>query len=222
MKTLLLCFTLLSTFALARAAETGVRIRFGLTDQGNTKWDGAVSVAPGRVDSISGWRFQQSDAVDGTTGWKADTRPLTVRRSNAQKQKQAAATGGKKKGKAAAADGPIADNSVVLRLVDVTEDSVVSVTTAQGKFSFKLADVPYGKVVEQLNGAVDLERTAATQALTRSRADDDFPAVAVAPDGTTYIAHISFTPGLDRDERARTWTKAPADFAFLATPPGGD
>lgn len=223
MKALLLCFTLLSTFALARAAETGVRIRFGLTDEGNTKWDGAVSVAPGRVDSISGWRFQQSDAVDGTHGWKADTRPLTVRRSNAQKQKQAAATGGKKKGKAAAAaDGPIADNGVVLRLIDVTEDSVVSVTTAQGKFSFKLADVPYGKVVEQLNGAVDLERTAATQSLTRSRADDDFPAVAVAPDGTTYIAHISFTPGLDRDERARTWTKAPADFAFLATPPGGD
>lgn len=159
--------------------------------------------------------------LNGTTGWKADTRPLTVRRSNAQKQKQA--TGGaRKKGKAAAAAaGPIADNGVILRLVDVTEDSVVSVTTAQGKFSFTLANLPYGKVLEPLNGAVGLERAAATQSLTKTRADDDFPAVAVAPDGTTDIAHVSDTPGLDRDERARTWTKAPTDFAFFATPPGG-
>jgi hypothetical protein len=168
--------------------------------------------------------------LNGTTVWKADTRPLTVRRSNAQKQKQA--TGGaRKKGKAAAAAaGPIADNGVILRLVDVTEDSVVSVTedsvvsvtTAQGKFSFTLANLPYGKVVEPLNGAVGLERAAATQSLTKTRADDDFPAVAVAPDGTTDIAHVSDTPGLDRDERARPWTKAPTNFAFLATPPGGD
>jgi hypothetical protein len=159
--------------------------------------------------------------LNGTTGWKADTRPLTVRRSNAQKQKQA--TGGaRKKGKAAAAAaGPIADNGVILRLVDVTEDSVVSVTTAQGKFSFTLANLPYGKVLEPLNGAVGLERAAATQSLTKTRADDDFPAVAVAPDGTTDIAHVSDTPGLDRDERARTWTKAPTDFAFFATPLGG-
>jgi hypothetical protein len=160
--------------------------------------------------------------LNGTTGWKADTRPLTVRRSNAQKQKQA--TGGaRKKGKAAAAAaGPIADNGVILRLVDVTEDSVVSVTTAQGKFSFTLANLPYGKVLEPLNGAVGLERAAATQSLTKTRADDDFPAVAVAPDGTTDIAHVSDTPGLDRDERARPWTKAPTNFAFFATPPGGD
>ena len=220
MKKLLLVLTVFSAITLACANETGVRIRFGLTDQGNTKWDGTVTVAPGSVASIDGWRFQQLDKVEGTTGWKADTRPLTVRRTNAQKQK---AGGGKKKGKAAAAaEGPIADNGVVLHLVDVTEDSVVSVTTEQGKFSFKLSEIPYGKVLEQLGGGVDIERTAASRALTKTRSDDDFPAVAVAPDGTTYVANVSFTPGLDRDERARTWSKAPADFAFLATPPGGD
>ena len=67
MKALLLCFALIFPFTFSHAAETGVRIRFGLTDQGNTKWDGTVSVTPGRVDQISGWRFQQSDAIDGTT-----------------------------------------------------------------------------------------------------------------------------------------------------------
>jgi hypothetical protein len=222
MNALLRCCALLTCLALARADEVGVRLRFGLTDTSNTKWDGTVAVAPGRVESISGWRFQQADKVEGTTGWKAETRPLTIRRTNAQKQKQKAA-GGKKKGKAAAAaDAPMADNGVILHLVDVTESSVVTVTTPQGNFSFKLADLPYGKVAEQLNGAVDLERTAATRALTKARTDDDYPAVAVAPDGTTYVAHIAFTPGIDRDERVRQWSKAPADFSFLTTPPGGD
>lgn len=213
MKTFLLCLAFVSACAAGRAAEAGLRIRFGLTDDSNTTWDGTVAVSPGQVTHIAGWRFQERDAVDGTAGWKAGTRPLTVRRSNAQKQK------GAKKGKAA---GPIADNGVVLRLAGVTEASVVTVKTAQGNFSFKLADVPFGKVAEHLKGAVEVERTAAAQPLTSTRSDDDYPAIAVAADGTTYVAHVSFTPGLDRDERARTWTKAPDDFAFLATPPGGD
>lgn len=221
MKSLLSCLALTCLALAAPAHEVGVRLRFGLTDQGNTKWDGTVTVAPGRVDSISGWRFQQDDTVDGTSGWKATTRPLTVRRTNAQKQNSPT---GKKKGKtkAGAASGPMADNGVLLHLVDVTEESLVTISTAQGKFSFRLAELPYGQVVEKLAGAVDLERTAATRSLTKTRTDDDFPAVAVGADGTTYVAHVSFTPGLDRDERSRTWTKAPADFAFLATPPGGD
>ncbi len=221
----LACLVLLASLTLAHANEVGVRIRFGLTDQSNTTWDGNASVAPGRVDSVSGWRFQQSDKTEGADAWKAETRPLTVRRSNAQaqKQKQGAAVTGKKKGKAAAATtGPIADNGVILRLVDVTEDSVVSVNTPQGKFAFKLSDLPYGKVAEMLGGAVDVERTAATQSLTKDRTDDDYPAIAVGTDGTTYVANIAFTPGIDRDERVRAWTKAPADFAFLAQPPGGD
>lgn len=57
-----------------------------------------------------------------------------------------------------AAAGPIADHGVILRLVDVTAHSVVSVTPAQGKFSFKLADLPSGKVVEPLDGAPGLVR----------------------------------------------------------------
>ncbi len=215
-----LALLLAASLVPASAADVGVRLRFGLTDDSNTKWDGDARVAPGRVDSVSGWRFQQGDHVEGANAWKADTRPLTVRRTNAQKQKQKGA--GKKKKAAAAADGPIADNGVILHLVDVTEDSEVSITTPKGNLRFKLSEIPYGKVLEKLDGAVDIERTAATRQVTQARTDDDYPAVAVAPDGTTYVACVSFTPGIDRDERRRAWTKSPGDFAFLAQPPGGD
>ena len=71
-----------STFA----SEIGVRIRFGLTDKEPKKWDSAISVAPGKIERIDGWRFQDGDAVQGVTGWKATTRPLTVRRSNNPKK----------------------------------------------------------------------------------------------------------------------------------------
>ncbi|MEY2881725.1 MAG: hypothetical protein RLZZ15_4105, partial [Verrucomicrobiota bacterium] len=124
--------------------------------------------------------------------------------------------------KAGAAGGLIADNGVFAVLTGVTEQSVVSIETAKGKFSFKLADIPYGKVREELGGAVDIERVAASRALTTTRDDDDFPALAVAADGTTAVAWVTYTPGIDRDERARAWDKAPADFSFLAKRPGGD
>jgi hypothetical protein len=203
------------------AAEVGVRIRFGLTDDSNTKWDGSIAVSPGKVASISGWRFQQRDKVVGDNAWEASTRPLTERRTNNAKKGAGKGKNGKN-GKNAAAGSIMADNGVILDLVDVTEGTVVTVKTAKGDFDFKLSDIPYGKVVEKLEGGVDIERTAGTSRLTTTRDDDDFPAVAVAKDGTIYVAYVSFTPGIDRNERGRAWKEEPADFAFLAAPPGGD
>src|SRR6185436_9100948 len=87
------------------STDIGVRIRFGLTDTGNTVWDGKVSVSPGTVERIDGWRFQDGDAVIDNSSWSASTRPLTVRRANNPKKSA------KKKGVAA---GMMADNGVFL------------------------------------------------------------------------------------------------------------
>ncbi|MDO8542715.1 MAG: hypothetical protein Q7S40_19920 [Opitutaceae bacterium] len=193
------------------SADVGVRIRFGLTDSGNTAWDGNVTVSPGAVERIDGWRFQEGDRVVDANHWTASTRPLTVRRSNAQKKMA------KKKG-----GGMMADNGIMLVLRAVTEASLVKVETKQGNFSFRLSDIPYGRVMEQLKGSVDIERVAATRPLTAKRDDDDFPAIAVGADGNASVAWISFTPGIDRGERARMLTEPITDFAFLAKPAGGD
>src|SRR2546426_11179820 len=61
---------------LAQAAignRIGLRILFGLKDKASTQWDGTISVAPGRVHTIEGWRFVGEDFVEGTRGWKAST-----------------------------------------------------------------------------------------------------------------------------------------------------
>ena len=194
------------------AGEIGVRIRFGLTDKEPKKWDATISVSPGKIERIDGWRFQDGDQVEGTTGWKASTRPLTVRRSN----------NAKKAGKGKGGNGNMADNGVILLLTDVTESSVVKVKADPGSFEFKISEITYGKFIEKLDGAVDVERVAASRPLSTGRTDDDFPALSVAPDGSTFAAWISFAPGLDRDARAQRFEKEPDDLSYLAKESGGD
>src|SRR5215471_7441663 len=179
------------------ASEIGVRIRFGLTDKEPKKWDGTISVAPGKIERIDGWRFEDGDQVEGANGWKASTRPLTVRRSNNEK----------KAGKGRGGNANMADNGIILLLTGVGESSVVKFKSAQGNFDFKLSDITYGKFIEKLNGGADVERVAASRPLTTERTDDDYPTLAVAADGTAYAAWVSFTPGLDRDQRARRLEK---------------
>src|SRR5262245_9651504 len=213
----------------ASAAEVGVRLRFGLTDSEPKTWDGSVNVKPGKVSLISGWRFEQTDHATGVEGWVASTRPAADNRTAAQKAKAKAAKakgGGaaaKAKAKAGVTGSNLADNGVLITLSDVTEDSVVSVQTAQGEFNFKLSEIPYGKYVDKLNGAVEVERTAASRQVSSDRkTDHDYPAAAAAKDGTAYITYTSFTPGIDRDERSRVWDNEPGDLAFLSKAPGGD
>ena len=78
-------------------------------------------------------------------------------------------------------------------------------------------------MVLELDGAVEVERAAAAQPFTADpKTDDDYPSGAVAPDGTVWAAWQSFTPGLDRAERAKSFDTEPADLRMLATPPGAD
>jgi hypothetical protein len=205
------------TTAAALADDIGIRVRFGLNDKEATVWNGTVAVAPGRVALIGGWRFAQDDKVNGVSGWTARTRPAVAeRRSNNPKK------AGGKRAQAAAGGVTMGDNGVLLSFAEVTDQSQVTIKTPQGEMVFKLGDVAFGKVVNQLAGAVELERTAASLPLTDARSDDDYPNAAVAPDGTAWISYASYTPGLDRDERAKSFDQEPADLKYLATAPGGD
>jgi len=200
--------------ATANADDIGIRLRFGLNDKTPTNWDGSVTVSPGQVAGISGWRFTIADSTDGTNSWSAATRPAVAARRANNPRLAALQTVG--------TNAPIADNGVLLTFTQVTEDSVAQVKTAQGSFSFKLSEAPYGKILNELGDAVEVERTASALPLTDAKTDDDYPSAAVAGDGTVFVAYTSFTPGLDRDARARRLDAAPDDLSFLAKAPGAD
>lgn len=213
MKRFLLPLLFCSSFALADDAS--LLVQFGLGDQEPTSWDGSITVAPGKVQEVSGYRFEQKDVVEGPNAWKASTR-------TPQGAVKARGNNPKKLGMARQM-GPIFENGVFVKLRDVTPDSMVELTTAQGKVSFKLGDVKLGQVSNLMESRVAVQRTAYTlRQISTERTDDDFPALTMAQDGTGFLVYQSFAPGLDRDERAKSWTTAPEDLSFLAKPTGGD
>lgn len=210
----IMLYLIAAATALVHAEEAGIRIRFGLEDKAPTVWNGTVAVAGGRVTALSGWRFQLQDQVEGTHGWVAQTRHVQFqRRTNNPQRGDVLAAFNKT---------PMADNGVLLSLADVTDDSVVNVETKQGAFSFKLGDVGYGKLLNKLHGAVEVERVASFAALAEAGTDDDYPSATVGADGTVFVAFTSYTPGLDRNERAKPYEQEPGDLKFLAQAPGGD
>ncbi|HEY2572835.1 MAG TPA: hypothetical protein VGH65_02160, partial [Verrucomicrobiaceae bacterium] len=216
-------FLLAAAVPAARAENTGILIRFGFTDQKPTSWDGSLSLSTGKVASLEGWRFEDEDSAKGDS-WKARTRVLTQRKARGNNPAKLGAKG-KGKGKAQPAQNaePMADNGVVAQLTGVATDTVVSVKTANGEFSFKLADLKIGSVLRELDGAASAERVASTQPLTNAdNKDHDYPVIASDANGGTWVAWTSFTPGLDRAQRARGLDEEMKNFDELAVPTGGD
>jgi hypothetical protein len=217
MKTSLALTFLLTTVAFAD--DIGIKLRFGINDKEATDWSGTVVVSPGSVSLISGWRFVQQDKVDGTTGWSCRTRPQVgdnKRRSN---------NPGKQQNRNANAQTslPLGDNGVILAFTGVSEESRVTIKTAKGEFAFAFSELPNGKIANQLDGAVEVERTAAAGSYSADgKTDEDYPSGAVAADGTVWTAWQSYTPGMDRAVRARSFDKEPEDLKGLAVAPGGD
>jgi hypothetical protein len=210
--------TLLSLSGLASAEDAGLLLQLGLTDQEGTAWDGSIKVTPGEVQDIAGWRFEGKDKLDGKSGWTASTRAAPAQKGRSNNPKKV----GMAK-RAAQNLGPIQENGVFVRLHEVTADSVVEVTTAQGNFSFKLGDVKDGDPLDLFDGRAAVQHTAVLgRKMSPERTDDDFPAMTIARNGTGYLVYQSFTPGIDRDERAKRWDTEPADLSFLNKPAGGD
>lgn len=61
MKHILLTLALLGGFA--AAADIGLLIQFGLGVSESTVWDGSITVSPGDVRRVSGYRFEQKGAI---------------------------------------------------------------------------------------------------------------------------------------------------------------
>src|SRR5205814_4407525 len=103
------------------------------------------------------------------------------------------------------------------------------------------AEVRYAHPHMALDGNLFIERVPAATALADSIQDEDYPASALAKDGTVYLAYVSFRHGKDFEgPRERPATpesgpnsgplasgvvkkiEKPEDLDYLAEPTGGD
>lgn len=197
------------------ARDLALQIRVGMKDSEPTRWDGSLEVSGAQVRSLEGWRFEQKDSLTGPSSWQFSTREVTERKSrssgnlrNALRQRKVRI--------------PMNDNGLLVRLTQASPETSLQFKTAAGDFAFSLRDLRLGQPLQLLDGKVEALQVADAQPLSTGREDDDCPALTIAPDGRWLVAWVSFTPGLDRDERAKSLSGPLENFDFLTAPPGGD
>jgi hypothetical protein len=194
---------LLLAAAVPLEAAVGIRLVLGLTDQNETRWDGAVVAHNARIASIEGWRFDADDALQADHSWRISTHRIRLFGAG-----QAAAT-------------PVA-NGVVIWLADERDNAELAVKTAQGEFSVRLADIPYGTMKHYLNDRAMADRLPPVTRITDTPDEQDYPAAAPDNKGNIWLAYLEFKHHPRHDELRANVKAAPKDFAAYKEPPGGD
>jgi hypothetical protein len=195
-------------------APVAVLIEMGLKDKEPAKWSGHVTVEGGKIVGSEGYRFEAGDKVVSPDGWEASshyavTNPAILRRIPQL-------TGNK----AAVRPGGVVSVGVVLKLQNASPNTVLTVS-AQGreKATVPMHDVLTGKTVSLWDGNVRVRRLSTAQPLAAITTEDDFPAATWAPDGTLWVAYISYTL---KEERRRGGfvqiDEQPADFKAYHQP----
>ncbi len=166
----------------AAVEQRSYRIVFGETDTAGKTWDGSIEISGGEIASLEGWRFAAGDSVDGTRGWKLQTRV-----GNLEDQRR---------GTTVVGQPPIQrliEAGVVARVRGAGAKARVS--TAHGDFEFEGVD--YGRAAAFFGGNVTVERVPESERLTDGAYQDDFPAAAVARDGSLWTAWLGYRDKAD-------------------------
>jgi len=181
----------------AMPAGASFLISLGAGDKEPTPWDGSITVSPGGIASIRGWRFVADDSTDSVSSWKCSSR-------------EGAGNG-----------DPMMPNGVVVTTSGDDSGASFSVKTVQGEFSFRAADIAWGTGRKYLQGRVAVDRVPSMARLTDSTEEQDFPAIAQAGD-SVYLSYTEFVHSDRSKESGRQLDAAPANFDDYARPAGGD
>ena len=190
----------------AGGPEVTLLVRFGVTDREPAEWHGKITVSAGKVERIEPWRFTSEDKIDSES-WTISTRRMPPQ-SAAERERGADAM-------------PMGDNGFFVTLSGTTAETKVQFSTKQGDFDLALADVPLGRRLKLLDGRIEVRTVPSNSKIISTPAEEDFPAAAVGPDGTVYVAYLAFTHGKEFAVRPPI-SAAPTEFAFLAEPTDGD
>ncbi|MBV9468148.1 MAG: hypothetical protein JOZ57_02750, partial [Abitibacteriaceae bacterium] len=179
-----------------------VRILLGQGDQAPTDWDGSLTVNNGTLLRVEGWRFRQQDQMAGTAAWRARSRRAPQRGGGQQ-------------------NGAVTPTGVVATL-KTTPQTQVQVNTPRGNFSFRTADLAWGKATPFLAGAVQVDLVPAEFQVTGAATEDDFPAATASTDGNVWVAYTSYQYGEPTLPYARGLQEEPKNFDFLRPHGNGD
>jgi hypothetical protein len=168
------------------------RVVLGLNDPAPTDWSGRLAVAGGEVVSLTGWRFEQKDAVQGTTAWKCSSR-LHIAPERRYPIQDA---DGKPKGKAVESVWP---NGVLVTVRG--KNPTLTLSLPQREVKFQADQIRLGEPVLPLAKGVRIERLPTTRLLRPAApfkkatrpVQDDYPAFWVRyKTGKHYLAWVAY------------------------------
>ena len=210
----------LLTVPLGAQETVSVRVRFGMLDVMETKWDGSASVSGGELLKAADWHPRPENSVDPAGSWRFSTHKGVNYNWRAYEN---------------IPDQPVMTYfwtpGVVLD-IEAASGAEVSITTLQGDFTFPLRDVRLAEPLDFLGGAVIVDRVPTVEKLTDAGAEDDYPAVLGGTDGSARTAWVAFRDGADvvltRNFQGGAWgpvetvTESPGDIHVVQLGRAGD
>ncbi len=134
---------------------------------------------------------------------------------------------------------PLVESGFIVTLEGCREDEELQFDSKPIQATLRLDQLLFGESLSLADGNLVIERVPTVDRLAATHADEDYPASAIAKDGTVYVVYLSFTRGRDfQGTRERLETKEsgpitnlgtpvrmiaqPGDLAYLAQPAGGE
>jgi hypothetical protein len=192
------------------SAPVTVLLELGLKDAKPTSWAGSAGVTGARVVKREGYRFRDADKLVEPDGWDASSHRQPQRPANA------------------AQNVPVrpAWVGVVLHLADVQPEATLTLRVKEKDgepVTVPLRDVLTGQAKNVWDGAAAVRLVSTATPVAATPTEDDFPAAAYGPDGTLWVASISYTIR-EEDRRAGRMQlpQQPDNFRSFYTPEFGD
>jgi hypothetical protein len=188
-----------------------VLVEIGLKDTEPTKYALRAAVSGAKVVHREGYRFRDDDKLTDPDGLDVSShRGLRVPpRQPAVARQEGIATVG-----------------LVLHLSDIKDDATLTLEPKDkgpDKVTVPLKKVLDGQAQHVWDGGASVRLISTATPLTSGKTEDDFPAAAYGPDGTLWVAYVSYTL---RDEGRRVEQKAfqkePENFKALFHPEFAD
>lgn len=182
-----------------------VRVLLGLQDTEPTKWSGEFRLSEGELLSAVPWRIGAGDRVLPDGKFVLSTRQVQTGTRGQQ---------------------VVTENGLVLTL-RAPSSARIEVLTDKGSFSFSLGELGWGRPMNFLKRQVRVDLVPSPATVADTDREEDFPAAAVAPDGTVYVAYVEHThfgpmTNIPLDNLPKDENGIPTDFSPFKPKGGGD
>ena len=189
--------------ALPLTAEQRFRILFGGADSAVADWSGSLSAASGTATVVAAHHFGAHETFDSSS-WECGNQWDGKLQMEPADEAVFPATRWK---------GVVVD-------VSGDDQARIAIKTAQGEANFRAGQVRYHEPLRLMGGRIRVERAPPSRRVSESLADDDYPAIAIGPDGRVWLAWIAFENGTDTIQLRSSANGEDWDEAITLAPAG--